>query len=125
MRRKKVPDHPYNTDIIFLCGTRDEMNRYLRRQSGDPKEEFISLGTYGHYTHFEPKDARELHQHYVCVNTDLCKTAADRRTVMAHELVHCVFRIFDYKGVPTKADNDESFAYFFEWLFKHGQKVVA
>ncbi len=122
-----MPDHPYNTDIIFLCGKRDELNRYLLRRSDDPpsKDELIGPGTYGHYTHLEPDGPHDLHQHYVCINTDLCKSAADRRAVMAHELVHCVFRIFSYKGVPADAPNDESFAYFFEWLFRHGQKAVA
>lgn len=40
----------------------------------------------------------------------------DKATI-AHELVHYCFAVFMRKGVPVSAENDEVFAYMFEYMF--------
>lgn len=43
--------------------------------------------------------------------------SAKNLAVLGHEIIHAVFMILSDKGVPINGENDEAFAYLFEYLF--------
>lgn len=83
-----------------------------------------------------PKDSNELDcitepNAAVVHNPKICKRLviwfSEKKPggpVVAHELFHAAFRIFDYSGIRICEDSQEPFAYYLEWLTKVvGNKV--
>ncbi len=49
-------------------------------------------------------------------------TEKNKKESIAHELVHLVFDILDERGIPVSKENEETFAYLYEFYFKEVMK---
>lgn len=123
MRRKKLPAGVYDTSIIFLYGTRKELNAYFRRTRID-KEDRIGHGTCGAHNVFVPDNPKHYTEHTICVVSDATKDMRERRRTLVHEVVHCAVSIFDRKGVRYSEGNDEQLCYFTEWLYAECEVIL-
>lgn len=123
MKKKylKIKDEVYNTELnILICHEKvaeKEINALLPGGLRNDVEIDVddALGTF--FT-FENK-ALDKRYRLIWINTK----AENMKGVLAHELCHYVMRIFDDRGVPISLNNQEGFAYYYEFLFNKSIKI--
>lgn len=123
MRIHRLPDGVYSTDIRFLFGTRDELNRYFRKHCG-ASEDQIGERTTGNFTYWEPKNPKHYNQRIISIVSDRTSTIPERRSIIVHESVHLALHLFDNKGIRYSSGNDEPLAYFIDYLTREGEAVL-
>ena len=56
-------------------------------------------------------------------NTNVIFLRTKNFSALLHELIHLTFNAFDEKGIPTRVENDEAFAYYVESWFTRVRKA--
>jgi hypothetical protein len=121
LRKKMLPKDPYGSVILLAWGSRSELNGYLNRRL-KTKREHIGPAVRAHVTEFTPADCVPIY--FVCVVVEKNKDRFNRLAALAHEILHVVLAVLEFRGVKTTTDNDEPAAYYFEWLFRLCAKEV-
>jgi hypothetical protein len=44
--------------------------------------------------------------------------------IFTHELIHIVFDLFNERWIPVNNDNQETFAYYYSYLFNNFKKLI-
>lgn len=118
LRKRRLPKDVYGADLTIACGSRAELDAFLKRQRAD-FDAFPSTSR-GMHVRYEEDDK---YADFILILRDTDRY--ERIAALAHEATHFVFQRLGDVGVASDAEHDEPFAYYFEWVFRHGLNVVA
>lgn len=114
MRKFKIPDQTYETEIIvIICPSKVMEKKFNWKDSEE--------NTHGMFLSKMDRKKKETH-YFIWLNSK--KPSKRYHRVLSHELIHLVFQRFKDIGIPVNIKNDETFAYFYEALLAAALKKI-
>lgn len=112
-RARKIvfTDDIYDHSFTLFIGTNKEWADYVKKNYGiesDPD-------CHGESTYFENKE-KGFTRFYIYL--ERFDWTIHDQAILMHELVHHVFKVFERTGVYVATDNNEAYAYYFEYLMR-------
>lgn len=112
MNRLKLKDDIFLQSIMICKGNVEEIEKWI----GDTYDIGIEGTSASDGFHLSlDHDGGDIH--FIVIEKDALNT-------FTHELIHCVMDIFERVGIPISKENDEVFAYYYEYLFKQSYKFI-
>ena len=103
----------YRTTINVLFGNIDSMKENMKDLNGlyEHLKENTSKYDLGRFVWDEEEN-------YWCIWMPRIPKTIDEIATLVHEVEHCVFHLFKYKGMNHSEDSDEAYAYANDYLFR-------
>jgi hypothetical protein len=111
---RELPFHEnlYGRDVTLLYGTRDEINRRLRRiLPGDPAHNDLSVASRGKWILWENREGylRDL----ICI---VRSSPARELSALAHEVLHHTGNTLRHAGIEHTEATEEAYCYYLQWI---------